>query len=178
MPHVNTLTFEPNISYAVLSATASSCPVSACWRREAVSVLLGGMWVALRPVRWADAPFQETHGREAFPVHRVLPLFLPLRPPGPAHEETPELVTTTSPFLPGLLQRGLTYLQKQQIQSRGLFPSVPSGDVCSSAGPRVILFQTVKRWNIIAALFSFHIYAPILGDFFFFFKGWKIICHM
>lgn len=53
--------------------------------------------MALRPVRRADSPFQEAHGRQAVPVRRVLPLFLPLGPPGLAHEEAPELVTRHSP---------------------------------------------------------------------------------
>lgn len=64
-------------------------------RREAVPVLLGGMWVALRSLRWADSPFQETHRGEAFPVRSVQPPLLPLRPPGPAHEATPALEKNT-----------------------------------------------------------------------------------
>jgi len=49
------------------------------------------MRVALRPLRRADSPLQEAHRGEALPVRRLQPLLLPLRSPGPAHEETPEL---------------------------------------------------------------------------------------
>lgn len=47
--------------------------------------------MALCALRRADSPLQETHRGEALPVRRVQPLLLPLRPPGAAHEETPEL---------------------------------------------------------------------------------------
>lgn len=87
------------------------------WRREAVSVLLGGMWVALRPFWWADSPFQETHRCKAFPVWCVQPVFLPLRSPGLTHEETPELETAESSLF-SFLKRGLRR-QTNQLKAVG-----------------------------------------------------------
>lgn len=41
------------------------------WRRKALPVLLGGLWMALRSFWWANSPFQETHRGKAFPVWSV-----------------------------------------------------------------------------------------------------------
>lgn len=52
---------------------------------------MGKLRLALRPFGRADAPLPEAHGGQALPVRRVLALLLPIGPPGPAHEEAPEL---------------------------------------------------------------------------------------
>lgn len=52
---------------------------------------MGQLRLALRPFGRADASLPEAHGRQTLPVRRLLALLLPIRPPGPAHEETPEL---------------------------------------------------------------------------------------
>lgn len=44
---------------------------SSRWRWEAVPLFLGGMWVALRPLWWADTPLQETYRGKAFSVWSV-----------------------------------------------------------------------------------------------------------
>lgn len=60
-------------------------------RWEAVQVHVGQLRLAFRPFRRADASLPEAHGRQTLPVRRLLALLFPLRPPRPAHEETPEL---------------------------------------------------------------------------------------
>lgn len=62
-----------------------------CCRRKAIQVLVGGVRLALRPFWRANAPLQEAHGGQTFPVRRMQPLLLPIGPPGPPHEKTPEL---------------------------------------------------------------------------------------
>ncbi|OAD53722.1 hypothetical protein WN48_09294 [Eufriesea mexicana] len=59
-------------------------------RREAVQVQLGGLRVAIRAFRRADAPLPQAHRREAVQVPALRPMLLPQRSPSPAHEETRE----------------------------------------------------------------------------------------
>lgn len=47
-------------------------------RREALPLHLGGLHLALRPLRRADATLPQAHGDQAFPLHRVRPLLLPV----------------------------------------------------------------------------------------------------
>lgn len=62
-----------------------------CCRWEAVQVHVGRLRLAVRALRWADAPLPEAHGGQALPVRRLQPQLLPLRPPGAPHEEASEL---------------------------------------------------------------------------------------
>ncbi|XP_044850841.1 Krueppel-like factor 1 isoform X1 [Mauremys mutica] len=70
-------------------------------RREAVPLHLGGLRLEVRPLGRADAPLPQAHGAAPVPVPAVPARLLPLRPPGPAHEET-HVVTeaTLCPALP------------------------------------------------------------------------------
>ena len=52
---------------------------------------LGRLRLEVRPLGRADPPLPQAHGGQALPVRRVQPQLLPLRPPGAAHEEAPEL---------------------------------------------------------------------------------------
>lgn len=68
-------------------------------RREALPLYLGGLHLALRPLRRADATLPQAHGDQAFPLHRVRPLLLPVRPPLPApppprHDVNSDLLRT------------------------------------------------------------------------------------
>lgn len=78
-----------------------------CHRWEAVQVHLGGLWLEVRALWRADPPLPEAHGGQAIPVRRVQPQLLPLRPPGPAHEEAPELRAPLWPAVP--MQSTLTF---------------------------------------------------------------------
>ena len=52
---------------------------------------LGRLRLEVRALGRADPPLPQAHGGQALPVRRVQPQLLPLRPPGAAHEEAPEL---------------------------------------------------------------------------------------
>lgn len=142
------------LRYASVAPAAASFGLffSLCfsrWRREAVRVLLGGMRVALRPIWRADAPFQETHGRQAVPVLRVLPLLLPLGPPGPAHEATPELVAAGSAKslpvrLPSHYHPVCTTIYLREYRIR-FSPQSPGGRVWNNIDPPVILSYILKN---------------------------------
>lgn len=55
---------------------------------------MGQLRLALRTFRRADASLPEAHGRQTLPVCGLLQGLFPIRPPGPAHEETPKLAAT------------------------------------------------------------------------------------
>lgn len=52
---------------------------------------LGRLRLEVRALRRTDPPLPEAHRGQALPVRGVQPQLLALRPPGPAHEEAPEL---------------------------------------------------------------------------------------
>lgn len=74
---------------AVLSIQTLSFLPSCRW--EALQVHVGLLRLAFRSFGWADASLPEAHGRQTLPVRRLLALLFQIRPPCPAHEETPEL---------------------------------------------------------------------------------------
>lgn len=67
------------------------------FRGKALQVFVGGLRVALRPLRRVDTSLSEAHRVQALQVQLLWPLFFPLGPLGAAHEATP--VTTNTPSL-------------------------------------------------------------------------------
>lgn len=71
------LSFLPSFPNSFSLSPASS-------RREALPLYLGGLYLALCPLRRADPTLPQAHGDQTLPLHRVWPLLLTVRPPLPA----------------------------------------------------------------------------------------------
>lgn len=98
------------------------------FRREALQVHVGRLYVEVRPLWWADPSLSETHGSKAVPVPRLRSHLLSLRSPRPAQEAPPAGVSSIpqyvnraeiAPSIKPLLNRSFIF---SDVKGRFVYP--------------------------------------------------------
>lgn len=79
-------------------------------RWKAIPVHMGGLYLALCPLGWADAALSQAHRHQTLSLHRLRPQLLPLWPPGttpkaPRHDVKLFVPIPPQPSPPSLLLR-------------------------------------------------------------------------